>query len=197
MEELINIVKTPTTENTELKEINKLMGRTNKRLENLEREQNKNLQYLRRDTIEICGIPPVIPQNNLEEEVIKIFNAAKVTVHGKTLDYGDIQACHRIGKKKETTIYKFVNRKFAREAMYCGKNLKGCDLYHNNGKIFLNDSFCDEFRYLNFVIRKAKRNNKIFRWKVRNGINFIQIKDGDDFTEITHKSDLIQAIHAC
>lgn len=190
-EQLIQVINGLVTENTELKEINSFMEQTNKRLEQLERNQNKHIQYIRRDTIEIVGIPKTISQEQLENEVIRIYGAAGVKVHGVSPSHSDIQACHRLGKKQETTICKFLNRKFAREGLYCGKNLKDVELYPGT-KIYLNDSFCDDFRHINYLIRKAKREDLIFRWKVRNGVNYIMIHDGDSFIEISHKNDLLR-----
>ena len=148
------------------------------------------LQYSRRDSIEISGIPQTVQQKDLEGETIKILQAAKVQVHGNHADVMDIQACHRVGKKG-ATIVKFVNRKFARESLYCGRNLKGNKLYGANSQIFINNSFCPEYKYLNYLVRKAKKDNLVFRWKVRNGITSVQMEDGSDFIEVTHKNDLI------
>ena len=75
------------------------MESTNKRLDKLEREQNMSLQYTRRDTIEITGIPENVVSQKLEEEVLKIYKKAGVQIYGKSLDPSDTQACHRIGKK--------------------------------------------------------------------------------------------------
>ena len=44
----------------------------------MERDLNMSLQYSRRDTIEITGIPPVIEDQDLEKEVIDIFRDVKV-----------------------------------------------------------------------------------------------------------------------
>ena len=144
-------------ENSILKEINAFKEFTNTRLEKLEREQNKHLQYTRRDTVEIHGIPKTIPQGQLEDEVIRIFNTAKAEVCGKPLKKKNIHACHRIGRKQETTIVKFTNRKFAVEGLFNGKNLKGNHLYDGNSQVFINNSFCDEFRSLNYEIRQLKK----------------------------------------
>ena len=102
-----------------------------------------------------------------------------------------IQACHRIGKKG-ITICKFVNRKFATEGIYCGKNLKGIKLYGNDSQVYINSSFCKEYSYFNFVIRKAKAEKKIFRYKIKHGVNLIQVEEDSDFQEISHKNDLIK-----
>ena len=126
---------------------------------------------------------------NLEAEVIRIYNEAAVTVHDKQLGNMDIQACHRIGKKVKV-ICKFVNRKFAIQGLINGKNLKGKSLYAASGGVFINISFCPEFGRLNYLVRKAKSNGTIFRWKVRNGTTSIQLKKDDVFEEISHINDL-------
>ena len=72
------MIKNLSSENAVLKELQKYMEETNNRLEKLEREQYKSLQYSRRDTIEISGIPQPIRQNEFEKEVIKIYEAADV-----------------------------------------------------------------------------------------------------------------------
>ena len=132
------------------------MEQTTKRLK-LEREQNKHLQYTICDSVEIHGIPTNIPQGQLEDEVIKIYNAAKIDIHGQSLRKIDMQACHRIGRKQEKTVVKFLNRKFSVEELYNGKNLQ---LY--GSKVFINNSFCEEFRHLNYIIRKLKSDERIF-----------------------------------
>ena len=94
-------------------------------------------------------------------------------------------------RKKGITICRFVNRKFARQGLVNGKNLKDTKLYGDSNKVYINTSFCPEFKYLNFLIRKAKSRGDIFRWKERNGIHFVQVKENDDFEEVSHKNDLI------
>ena len=119
-------------------------------LDKLECEQNKSIQYLRRDSIEISGIPANIRHNALESKVIKIFEAAEVDVHGVGLTERDIQACHRVGNKG-VTIVKYVNRKFAGEGLFCSRNLHAKKIY---GKIsvYINNSFGPEFGYLNSLV---------------------------------------------
>ena len=95
-----------------------------------ERSHYLYLQYGRRNSVEITGIPAEIETKDLEEKVINIFYEAGVKVHGNGLTHMDIQAAHRIGKKG-TTIVKFTNRKFAIEGRRCGKNLKGTSIFGN------------------------------------------------------------------
>ena len=100
----------------------------------------------------------------------------------------DIVACHRVGKKG-VVVCRVINRKFAREAIVNGKNLKGSKRY-GDGKIYINNSLCPEFRFLNYVCRKAVQKKEIVRYKVKNGVNMVQKEDGGRFIEIGHVLDL-------
>ena len=171
--ELIELINGLRTEKLVLKELQSYMNQSNERLEKLESEQNRHIQYQMRDTIEITGIPTSVKQDDLEGEVLKKFDTARVEVNGRKLDFYQIQACHRIGKNG-VTICKFVNRKFANKAIYSGKNLKGKEIYGTNLRVYINSSFFKEFGFLNFQIRNAKKSGKIFRWKLKHGVNFMQ-----------------------
>ena len=123
----------------------------------------------------------------MKDEVIKIFEAVNVSVGGERLSKIQIQVVHRIGKAQEKTVAKFVNRRFASEALYASKNLKDNSPYNN--PIYLNPSLCREFAYLNFPVRKGKR---VARWKVKKGITLVKISENDPkFHEITHRIVLI------
>ena len=121
--QLVDILMQVHQENMALKTVQSFMDSTLIRLEYLERIQNISLQYERRNTVEISGIPQDIATNKLEDEVIRIYNEAEVNLEGKPLEKLDIQACHRKGKKG-ITICKFVNRKYAYEGLFNGKKLK-------------------------------------------------------------------------
>lgn len=162
----------------------------NLRLYHVERRLNMTEQYSRRDTLEITGIPMNIPDEKLEDEVIGIMKDTKVSVNRQPIKKMDIQATHRIGKKG-TVICKVVNRKFIREALIKSNKLAGNTRYGGNTRLYINDSFCNEFRFLNYAIRLAKKSNNIFRYKVRNGVNFIQQTEDSSFIEIGHTNDLL------
>ena len=66
-------------------------------------------------------------------------------------------------------------------------------MYGNGSQIYINSSFCDEFRHINFLIRAAKKADKIFRWKIKNGVNFVKVHETDkDFVEVSHINDLVR-----
>ena len=162
-------------------------GDLEKRVIALERSQFLYEQYGRRESVEITGIPSNIEQKDLENEVIKVFNEAKVQVHGRPLEPMDITACHRIGKKN-VTIVRFVNRKFAYAGLTCGKNLKGTNVYGGT-PIYINNSFCKEFNRYGYIIRKLQKLSLISGYKVKNGVYFIKLNGTENFQEVSHVSD--------
>ena len=155
----------------------------NLRLYHLERSHNMFLQYNRRESFEIAGIPQNIADDKLEDEVIDICREAKLQVDRQPLTKRDICAVHRLADKK-TTVVRVVNRKFSREAVFCGKNLRESRRYGEGSKIFINNSFCPEFKFLFYAVRKAARENLINRWKIRNGIIHVQKEVDGSFVEI-------------
>ena len=72
----------------------------------LETDLNKQDQYNRHNNLDIQGIPDTVSDDQLEENIIEIFNQINVKINKF-----DIEDCHRIGKSKKTTIVRLVNRK--------------------------------------------------------------------------------------
>ena len=63
----------------------------------LERKCAVSEQYCRHECLEISEIPDSIPNNNLEETVLKIFNEPSVTVHSR-----DVEVCNRLNQKSQS-----------------------------------------------------------------------------------------------
>ena len=59
-------------------------------------------------------------------------------------------------------------------------------------RYYINDSFCPEYGFLNYVIRNEAKRNRNIKYKVKNGINQIKMPNTDEFVEIGHKHDLIR-----
>ena len=183
IEVILNLKGEITKMNDDFKKI------TNLRLYHLERNANMYHQYGRRESFEVVGIPADVDNLKLEDEVIGIMKEAKVSVNNQPIKRMDICAVHRIGKKG-TTIVRVVNRKFSKQAMFCGKNLKNSKRYGNDTKVFINPSFCPEFHFLNYAVRKAFKEKHIYKYKVRNGVTCIQMLPEGNFVEIGHELDL-------
>ena len=71
-----------------------------KRLIELRRSHALYLQYGQRNSVEINGVPEEVQLEELENNVIKIFNETKVSAHGCSLEHFDMEVCHIIGKEK-------------------------------------------------------------------------------------------------
>ena len=89
----------------------------------------------------------------------------------------DVHAAHRIGRKGNV-IFKFVNRKWASTVMKNAANLKDTENYKN---LYINASLCPEFKFLNYAVRRAKRNGEIHYYKVKNGTTSIQKRENGQF----------------
>ena len=185
--ELIELILQLQTEKEAIREEQKNISDLNKRVIQLERSQFLYEQYGRRESIEISGIPTTVADAHLEDEVIKVYNTAKVQVFGRNLQKEDISACHRLGRKKETTIVRFTNRKFAFAGLINSKNLKDSNIYNNN--VYINNSFCKEFNKFGFIIRRLKAKKKLTGYRVRHGVFQIQLEQNGEFFEISHETD--------
>ena len=158
------------------------------RVTEMERSHLLYLQYGRRESVEISGIPTAVTQDELENKVIKVYNEAGVSVFGRQVVSSDISACHPVGKKQDVTIIRFVNRKFAMEGLFKGKNLKESSLY-GRSRIYINNSFCHEYKKFGWIIRELKKASLIDGYKVKNGVHQIKTVGSERFVEISHVSD--------
>ena len=80
----------------------------------LEINGNHLEQYERRNNLETTGIPDDVSDENLEEKAIQVLSEIQVNVSSS-----DIEACHRIGKSKNSskkTIVQFINRKHPKKS---------------------------------------------------------------------------------
>ena len=115
--ELLNvkdvIIKNLQAENERLRE--KVCSLESK-VTSLEINQNEHEQYGRRNNIEVSGIPDSVKDNCLKQKIISVFTSVGIDVKSY-----DIEACHRIGKSRNSskkTIVCFSNRMFAKQALY-------------------------------------------------------------------------------
>ena len=84
----------------------------------LERNVVTNVQYHRRESVEVNPIPPSISDEELE---LNICEALSLTGH--EVKPNDLQACHCL-KKKESVIVKFKCRKLKQNVLVNRKNLQ-------------------------------------------------------------------------
>ena len=68
------------------------------RIVNLEKQLSKNEQYGRRNNVEISGISNQIPDQDLEENVVKICKDSDINISPM-----DIEGCHRLPLGRNST----------------------------------------------------------------------------------------------
>ncbi|XP_057291154.1 uncharacterized protein LOC130613821 [Hydractinia symbiolongicarpus] len=191
-----DIVEQLRTENKVLRDEIDAMKEKNQEKDKFMLELEKDVinlqQYVRRNNVEICGIPNSIDQDELQDKVIEIAKAI-----GVEFSESDVEACHRLyARENETkkTIVRFVNK-------------KNCDLLHANkfklkdsnsktkkklreiglkGNIFINFNLSP---YMKFLWGKCKRlhsKKMINRFWVFNGNLFIVVEENDQKIKIDH-----------
>ena len=127
-DEVINlkdiIIKNLQDENKHLKiKVNVLENK----IIDLEIESNNVDQYSRRNNVEMSGIPHSVSKEQLEEKVVDILKAIDVNV-----TRNEIEACHRLGKKKKNVIVWVINRKHCLKALQNKKKLKSIEKRRGN-----------------------------------------------------------------
>ena len=131
-----------------------------KQLENTERQCWENAQYLRRECVEVIGIPKTVDSKDLEHTVCKVFNSI-----GFDIGENRIEACHRL-TKSDRTIVKFSQRKDCQHLMRMKKGLKDLNpailSFPEGTKIYVNDSLCPYYNGLWNECKKLWNNKKIY-----------------------------------
>ena len=152
----------------------------------LERSHLRSLQYNRRESIEICGFPESIQDDQLEEKCIELLNDIGCGKIKKTA----VHACHRL-RNRDKTIIRFVNRKHADLALHNKKKLKNVDKekYGLSGEVYINESLCKPMQFLAYKVRSALRQKKISSYNLWKGKLSLKIDDRD--FKICHIDDLI------
>ena len=89
------------------------------RLTTLERQCWANVQYSRRECLDIMGIPHEVSGEVLEEKVLKIFGKL-----GCDISPDRIEACHRVGRTTDTVLVKLSKRKDCQHVWSVKKDLE-------------------------------------------------------------------------
>ena len=155
--------------------LNNVVSEMSLNIVDLESKCNSLEQYGRRNNLQISGIPDSVDQTDLEDKVVEIFDKI-----GIDLSNDEIEACHRIGKSKDsskTTIILLVNRKKCKSALFNRKKLRNIDtssINLPNAQIYINENLSPANQALTFYGRKLKRAGLIFNCYTFDGV--VQIK---------------------
>ena len=180
-------------ENTELKNLITNNRDLKGKIKEMEVQTYDSVQYVRRNNIEISGIPEIF-NDNLEDKVIEICNAFDVVVKKD-----EIEACHRLPRKRNskfpaTTIVRFVNRRKV-ESLIDNKK-KVVDLsplgFESNSKLFFSENLCPYYRTLFYHCRKLKLLGQVkYAWS-RNGTVKIRRDDSSPIIKMCHIDDIAE-----
>ena len=126
-------------------------------------------QFSRRNNIEVSGIPDSVEDNCLEEKVISVFTSIGIDVKSD-----DVEACHRIGKSRNSskkTIARFTKRKSAKQALYNRKKLKSIDKSTLGliNDVFINENLTPVNNGIAYYCWKVKRQNLVSKTDAVNG----------------------------
>ena len=143
-------------------------------------ELEKSQQYLRRDCLEINGIPISSCEN--PNQLVKEVGL----LAGVEIDDRHIAAAHKLPDSKNVKnrlIVKFIQRDKREELYKHRKNLVGKNISHlplvedGNGKIFINESLTSYRKRLFGRIREYKRNNNLKYLWTSNGKIMLKVND--------------------
>ena len=182
--EISNLDKKHTTIVNSLEEkLGELAGTTDRQDQSLYRVESaldETQQYLRRDCLEINGVP-ISSYENPDQLVKEVGLLA-----GVEIDDRHIAAAHKLPDSKNVKnrlIVKFIQRDKREELYKHRKNLVGKNISHlpsvedGNGKIFINESLTSYRKRLFGRIREYKRNNNLKYLWTRNGKIMLKVND--------------------
>ena len=149
------------------------------RIKELEKIQIQSEQYSRKETIEVKGLDPGLPNDQVENKVIEILNKIKDN-NEEPYTANDIHACHKL-RNKNIVICKFVHRKRMRASITSRKKLKHTDLtpLGVRGKVVLYESMSFHYRDINWRCNQLKKAGIIKNSWFTNGKYKVVLLDDD------------------
>ena len=181
---------------SELEKVKNELKKKGEDLVEVERDVIDLQQYVRRNNIEICGIPETVENKNLEKTVVEIAE-----VIGVDIKRNDIEACHRLAKRKneagpKRTIIRFVNRKNCESLLRNKKKLNNDETKNKlrrigiSNRLFINSNLSPYNKFLWGKCKHLHDEGMIDRFWVYNGSLHIAEYDGDEGLKIGHVNDL-------
>ena len=143
---------------------------------------------MRRESLEVVGIPRSEDDNSLEKKVIQGFEKV-----GCNVNYSNIEACHRTAKKNDRVIITFPGTKIGNDCHQSKtifKKLKMEDIgLTGDNKVFINHSLCPYYRVLWSKSKDLLNMGKINGLMISNGRVKVKISEIRATISITHADD--------
>ena len=146
----------------------------------LETDLNKQDQYNRRNILDIQQIPDSVPDDQLEEKVIEIFNQINVKINAF-----DTEDCHGMGKSKKTTIVRFLEKKLSLNRKLYNEKLG----FQSDARIFVSENLTPYNQHLAWKCRELKRASKIHSCWSAKGVVKTRRTMNERPTAINHDTD--------
>ena len=106
----------------------------------------------------------------------------------------DVEALHRIGKKKKDVVVRFLNRKHVQDCLEnCTKISKSNEVAQElnvSNDVYISEHFTAYIGKLAYCCRLLKRLKHIQAYQIHNGICRIKVLAGSNWRFIGHYSDL-------
>ena len=164
------------------------------RLQRLEKNQNLNSQYLRKETIEIHKFPKDFPDKKIEAKVLEMLNEVKEEEEAP-FTAADFHACHRLAKK-DRVIVKLTHRKRMRAVIKSRSKLSNKDTQTKLqiGRVYIVESMAGPYKRLLFKCQQLKSAGSIHDcWFFNGNINVVLEEKGDRH-HIAHSNDILDLL---
>ena len=165
------------------------------RVVSTERQSNMNAQYSRKETAELHGVPDSFGGDDLEKNILKLFNDIKPEDEPK-FEPHDIHACHRLAVKSRV-IVKFVHRKRFRALMTKRASLKNDQIkekYQLTNALYLNESMSAPFKKMFYLCKKLQDDKHIISFWFFNGNLNIRMVEKGTIYKVAHESDIAELL---
>ena len=167
-----NLIQENAMKNHEIRELKDKLEETTI---SLEKEMQNFQQYIRRESIEITGLPDHIEQFDLENVVVSILERIGIYVDPDL----EIAACHRLkkrrGEKFARVIIRFVNRKRAYQCLFNRKFLR--DAIREYPNLYIHESLCFRCKDIYDKCDDLKNCGKLKKLWTFNGIVHFKLTD--------------------
>ena len=171
-----------------VKQVNKNLVEKNdcleKRLEVVERSTTKNAQYLRNKQLQLNNNGGLKNGPELKGQV-----ATMLAKTGAAVTSADIGKCHLLGTRGNPIICEMKDRDLRDDVLRMRKYLKDVE-DGEFGKIYINETLCEEYQRLDFCCRSLKKANQLLSTWFFNGRLWAQVDEHSHKKQISHINDL-------
>ena len=156
------------------------------RIIDLEKQLSKNDQYGRRNNVETSGISNQIPDQDVEENIIKICKDSHINISRM-----DIEGCQRfpLGRNTTSTTKRVIVKSLTKNILKPCFNEKK-DINPKN-KVFVTHSLRPYYRFLWEKCKDLQRKDRISQVFCLGAVVTIKVTENSPAIKILHERDLM------